>query len=85
MLQHAGRTRSNYPGTLALLHDRRYQLSLFAHVSKIVWSNPQDSSVVAGTYSDPSANQGAGELRSFRMSTADKSKTQLVNMLWDQL
>lgn len=63
----------------------RYQLSLYANLSKIVWHDIHDDSVVAGTHSDPGANSGAGALHAFRISTADKSRTQLVNAIWEQL
>lgn len=59
----------------------RYKLSLYAHVSKISWVNPEDDTVVEGTISKPDG----GDLRTFRLPVNSMSETQIVNALWDML
>ncbi len=68
-------THSRPPSCIRLA--RRYQISLFAHISNISWSLDREDRV-AGTVS----NAQSGDLRPFDLAASTMDEHTLVNELW---
>lgn len=60
--------------------NKRHQLSLYAHITKVSW-HFEKAQLVSGTVSDP----GTGDIRPFEFDPAAMTQFEVVNKLWDLL
>ena len=78
-----GRARSRETTVDACLcrHHRRYELSLYAHISNITWQLERGTSCVRGTVSDLVSK----DIKSISLDPATMSEFELVNAVWAAL
>ena len=62
-------------------HHRRYELSLYAHISNVTWQLERGTQCVRGTVSDLVSK----DIKSIDLDPAAMSEFELVNAVWDAL